>query len=393
MGTARKTAFVTEAFLGSILPLARQYCRNGYAVDIYYLRDSINEPEGCECTYTPSHNGLAPLPDAALEGIRRFIGGNGGLLNIILVPLPRPFHSVPLLRQIASLRITRAIKGIAAHIDRQGYEMVNIVANYDMMRFTDFLRYIKTKTILSLHEVWNHANPSPEPSRLLACAFRQRTPIVVYSKKSLGDIRHIKGVEMSRVRFIPFGLFDSYGSITPVKIDNLPTKYFLFYGYILPYKGLDVLAEAVKLLGDKLHDYKIIIAGRGSDPVLDAVTNDNRYLLLRRFISNNEMPELIGRAEAVVCPYHTMSQSGIPQTSFVFRTPVIASDLDGFKEIVTPDNGMLFTVDNAQALADCMEKYINNKQKRVEQAENIAKFYTLHPQFSWTEIFKQYKTI
>ena len=51
----KKIAFIEEGFLGSTLPLAREFCRRGYAVDLYFIRNEIHEPEGCECDYCSPH--------------------------------------------------------------------------------------------------------------------------------------------------------------------------------------------------------------------------------------------------------------------------------------------------------------------------------------------------
>ena len=240
--------------------------------------------------------------------------------------------------------------------------------------------------------MWNHYQPSKKPSRLLRAAIKKGIDIVVFSQNSYNDILKIEGIDREKVSVIPFGLFESYGSLKPAAPkESLPPKYFLFYGYIVPYKGLSLIKEAVDILGERLKDYKIVLAGDGNDPVLHQVSNDNRYITIPRYISNSELAYLISNAYAVLCPYKTVSQSGIPQTAFVFNTPIIASDLKGFKEIIDKDNGLFFKCNDAKGLAEAMQKLINDSMLRNRLSDNIKAFDVQHPSFDWNNIYSLYK--
>ena len=376
--------------MGSTLPLAKQFCKNGYGVDIYYLRDYIKEPEGTNCEYAASKNRITRIPDDHLSEIRKYIDSDN--INIYLVRLMRPFESVPVIRNIAGYIMNRHLKQMTEFIDSKYYEFVNAISNYNTDRFTKIIPYLKSKTILSLHEVWNHSQPSPKPSSLLSAAIKKGTDIVVFSQNTYNDILNIEGIHKDKVYVIPFGLFESYGSLQPVAPkESLPEKYFLFYGYIVPYKGLSLIKEAVDILGERLLDYKIVLAGAGSDPVLQQVVGDKRYVNISRYILNNELAYLISKAYAVLCPYKTVSQSGIPQTAFVFNTPIIASNLKGFKGIIDEDNGLFFKCNDVKGLAEVMEKLINDSMLRNKLSDNIKTFEVQHPSFDWNNIYSLYK--
>lgn len=386
----KSVAFIEEAFMGSTLPLAKQFCKDGYSVDIYYLRDFIKEPEGTYCEYTASKDRITPIPDDRLCEIREYVDGNN--INIYLVRLMRPFESVPVIRNIAGYIMNRHLKQMTEFIDSKDYEFVNVISNYNTDRFTKIIPYLKSKTVLSLHEVWNHYQPSTKPSILLRAAIKKGIEIVVFSQNSYNDILKIEGINRENVSVIPFGLFESYGSLKPAAPkEPLPPKYFLFYGYIVPYKGLSLIKEAVDILGERLKDYKIVLAGDGNDPILHQVSDDNRYITIPRYISNSELAYLISNAYAVLCPYKTVSQSGIPQTAFVFNTPIIASDLKGFKEIIDEDNGLFFKCNDAKGLAEAMQKLINDSMLRNRLSDNIKAFDVQHPSFDWNNIYSLYK--
>ena len=147
---------------------------------------------------------------------------------------------------------------------------------------------------------------------------------------------------------IPFGLFEGYKSFNNDTDLELPfTNYFLFMGYIHPYKGVDLLISAAQSLQNEQADIPFVIAGK------DATEIEIRYNLppnihfINKFLTEGELITLIKKSYAIVLPYTSASQSGIPNTCFCFNKPVIASDLDGIKDIIHHNtNGLLFTSKN-----------------------------------------------
>ena len=146
-------------------------------------------------------------------------------------------------------------------------------------------------------------------------------------------------------------------------------------------------------MGEALDGYKIVIAGKGDDSVLEEIKNDDRFVLIPRFIPNRELVTMIKHAYAVVCPYLTMSQSGIPQTAFPFGTPIIASELDGFCEMITKEVGMLFPTGDSQSLAQCISDLIQHPNKREQMHRNIASFSQRYPKYDWGNICDKYLKI
>ena len=375
--------------MGSILPLVRQLCDRGYNVDIYYYRREICEPEACELDYISPHYGINTIPAEKYNGIRAYIGNDR--LKIYAFSQMKPFASVPVLRNIVAPILKYQARIAAGQINNQGYDAINLVCNYDMVYMTDMLHYLRGNIVVSMHEVWNHAAPSPTPSPLLKEAINKKCKISVFSEKSFKDISHIHGIAMNLVSINPYGLFESFTTLTESELpEELPEKYILFFGYIMPYKGLKILHDAIDIMGESLKDYKIVIAGKGNDPVIGEIKRDDRYLLINRFIHNRELVTLIKQAYVVVCPYLTMSQSGIPQTVFPFGVPIIASDLDGFSEIITPEVGMLFSAGNAQSLARCLSELIHRPEKKEQMGKNILSFNKNNPKYDWENICEHY---
>lgn len=385
----KKIAFITDNFMGSILPLCKRLCQRGHHVDIYFYRRSIHEPEACLLDYKADHYGINIVPKEACSNISTYVQSED--INIFTISQIKPYASVPLLRNVTSMVAEWQIRKAAGQLNARNYDVINIVCNYNMPHLIPLMHYLEGNVIVSLHEVWNHLQPSTKPSPLLTEAIVKGCKLFVFSENAEADLQKIEGVDPSKVRCVPFGLFESYKALPPASLQTtLPGKYLLFFGYILPYKGLKVLYDAIGILGKELGDFKVVIAGKGNDPILDKIKNHDRFVTIRRFIKNSELTTLLNGAYAVVCPYLTMSQSGIPQTAFPFNVPIIASNLKGFRNVITEDNGMLFKRGDAPALAGCIREIINNPSRHDEMCQNISMFTSMHPQYNWNNICDQY---
>lgn len=121
------------------------------------------------------------------------------------------------------------------------------------------------------------------------------------------------------------------------------SKYILYFGRISYYKGIDLLIEAYKALASQYPNLTLIIAGKGS---IDYMPTDNIHIdsirLLNKYVSIQELAELIQNAEFIVCPYREATQSGVLMTAFALNKPVLATNVGAFPEYVVENvNGML----------------------------------------------------
>jgi glycosyltransferase involved in cell wall biosynthesis len=64
--------------------------------------------------------------------------------------------------------------------------------------------------------------------------------------------------------------------------------------------------------------------------------------LLNKYVSIQELAELIQNAEFIVCPYREATQSGVLMTAFALNKPVLATNVGAFPEYIVENvNGML----------------------------------------------------
>ena len=133
---------------------------------------------------------------------------------------------------------------------------------------------------------------------------------------------------------------------------------FLFVGRISPYKGVDTLLSAMRILRERNIKCKLIIAGAGSLPIeQDLYKDSDDITIINRYISVTELVAMIQDAKYVVCPYKEATQSGVIMSAFALGRAVIASRVGDFESVVEEGkNGFLVEANNPEALADAMER-------------------------------------
>lgn len=388
----RKIAFLTRGFTGSTLPLAKEFIDRGYIVDFYlFTYSEIHEMEAMECHYVPEKMGTQIISASLYSRLYSYIDSERFML--FCLKLPRPLSNVPLARNIRRITINHRLRECARLLNEKKYDLINYVGGYYSIDFLTLLKNVKTKQVLSLHEVCNHFQPNFEtPNKLLKYVFEHNIDLHVYSKKTYNDLLKYKQVNQSKVNIIHFGNFDTYTTVNERLLD-LPDKYILFFGAILPYKGLRILYEAVSRIGHAIGEYKVVVAGKGSDPYLQKMKNNSHFFVINRRLSNGELVNLIKNCKYIVCPYLTMSQSGIPQTTYVFNKPLLTSNLDGFTEFFQDTNtGVIFSVGDPTELANKMLEMLDEHRYKKE-VERVINSNNAKNEYSWSYICDLFETL
>lgn len=106
----------------------------------------------------------------------------------------------------------------------------------------------------------------------------------------------------------------------------------LFFGRLLPYKGLDLLAAAMRLL-DARHAWQLRVVGSGPESNdLAALRAMRGVSVENRWVPEEEVGELIAWADAVVLPYREASQSGVAPAAIAAGRQVVATRIGGLVE-------------------------------------------------------------
>jgi glycosyltransferase involved in cell wall biosynthesis len=106
----------------------------------------------------------------------------------------------------------------------------------------------------------------------------------------------------------------------------------LCFGRLLPYKGLDLLAEAMAALGPR-DDLELRVVGSGPEsPVLDQLRALPGVAVENRWVPEGEVAAILAWADALVLPYREASQSGVAAAAIAARRWVVATKVGGITE-------------------------------------------------------------
>lgn len=121
-------------------------------------------------------------------------------------------------------------------------------------------------------------------------------------------------------------------SVAPPRVRHDGALRVLCFGRLLPYKGLDLLADALGILGAR-SGMEVRIAGSGPESVelerlraLPGVSVENRW------VPEDEVGALLSWSDALVLPYHEASQSGVAAAALAAGRRVVATRVGGMEE-------------------------------------------------------------
>jgi glycosyltransferase involved in cell wall biosynthesis len=137
----------------------------------------------------------------------------------------------------------------------------------------------------------------------------------------------------------------------------LEARVALFLGLIRPYKGVDLLLEAMARL-PAAGDWHLVVAGEpwgayGAELAARAGAADvaRRVRFLPGWVPEAELPLLLAAADLVVLPYRSGSQSAVAPLALGAGLPVLSTTVGGLPEVVRHGvDGWLVAPGSADAL-------------------------------------------
>ena len=160
-----------------------------------------------------------------------------------------------------------------------------------------------------------------------------------------------------------------------ISYEDRPNQY-IFAGRLDKLKGIDLLFEAWKQMGDNV--LKLIVCGTGpmEDWCKDFIAKNRlSNIEMRGFVPNNEVKKLIANSKALILP--TQWYEGFPMTiveAYSVGTPVIGSDLGNTGSVVEEGTtGAKFEYNSVNSLHAAVEKF--EKSDDVAMGDNAYKKY------------------
>ncbi len=151
------------------------------------------------------------------------------------------------------------------------------------------------------------------------------------------------------------------------------TKAILFFGLVRPYKGVDLLIEALPALRERAPAH-LFIVGEWWMPVeplvarIAALGLEDVVTIVDRYIPNEALAPYFRAADVAVFPYRHATGSGAVQLALGFGLPIVASDVGGVRELVDESKGhILVTPEDADALVQGLQRILRGEASREDQ--------------------------
>jgi spore coat protein SA len=185
----------------------------------------------------------------------------------------------------------------------------------------------------------------------------------------------------------------------PVARDRNSVPTVIFTGRLVPYKGVHILLEAMRILeksgvvakcqivgGSAFGDNKIT----GYMRKLERLKPSNTELL--GYKSGEALAEILRNASIFCCPSIWNDPFPLaPLEAMATGLPVVASEVGGIPEALAYGGGLLVPPNNSEALAEALKKLIEDADYREEMGERARASYLDY--FVWEKIKDQYEQV
>jgi phosphatidylinositol alpha-mannosyltransferase len=168
----------------------------------------------------------------------------------------------------------------------------------------------------------------------------------------------------------------------------------VFAGRHEPRKGLQVLLRAWPEIHRRT-GARLAVAGADPLAVRLLVTRlgvRDDGIDVVGFLSQAQLTDLLSSTKALVAPSLGGESFGMVLTrAFACSTPVVASDIEGYREVVTPETSVAVPPDDVPALVDAVERLLADEPRRVAMGQ--AARHLAEDRYSWSDIAGRLETV
>jgi glycosyltransferase involved in cell wall biosynthesis len=148
----------------------------------------------------------------------------------------------------------------------------------------------------------------------------------------------------------------------PLATDDRAPLRILFFGRILPYKGLPLFAEALELLARRGVPVTAAVYGVGDLGVSFKRLRALGVKIENRWIGDGEVSTILAQYDVMVLSHTSASQSGVAAAALGAGLPVVATPVGGIVDQIDHERtGLLAARIDAEALADAIERLAKDR--------------------------------
>ncbi len=274
----------------------------------------------------------------------------------------------------------------------------------DGIVFHSILRLTGQKLIYTAHDALPHDRENFVNRILFFIVYRICNIVIVHTSYLKQRIVNEFSISADKIKIVKHGVYEikhhytQEESRSKIGIDK-SDHVFLFFGYIKPYKGIDLLLDAFHQLEKSQKNISLLIAGKIWDPFRDECMQllshfaSEKHIKKLGFIPDDEVSHYFYASDVTVMPYQEASQSGVMFMSYAHGVPVIVPNIGGFADDLIPGKtGLLFKVSDIDSLKDKMKESIVLFEKNKNQIEKDIKKFAWD-NYSWDKTSLDLKDI
>jgi glycosyltransferase involved in cell wall biosynthesis len=169
----------------------------------------------------------------------------------------------------------------------------------------------------------------------------------------------------------------------------------LMQGMLKPYKGLDFLLDAWRVVHARGLNAELVIAGSAEKDFekeirarVASLGVQGSVRLDLRFIPDEELSAYYQASDILVYPYKSITASGALATGLAHGRAIVATDLPGFRQLLQHGKNVLFVkYGDVKDLANTLDRLIREPHERERLAAEAGA--TLRLQNGWSAIAAQ----
>lgn len=268
--------------------------------------------------------------------------------------------------------------------------------------------FFRRKIILTIHDVEEitKKNRNSLFLKLSLFIFHLSDACIVHNNFTKKTLNQFSKNRFNHLYTVHHGNYDDYvdrmnyaykGTSKYKNIFKAKCKHILFFGKVKANKGLDTLIDGYKRFFDlniSKKIFKLIIVGSINDKKLHEdlllkLTDKKRYEIFTffEFVSEKDLHYLFTNSDLIILPYNQIYQSGVMLLAIAYKKPILLSDLEPFKEIITDSKNhhdiLFFKKNNYIDLSKKLSLFFQKKKK-------ISKYkFKLDNDYSWNIIAKK----
>ena len=196
-------------------------------------------------------------------------------------------------------------------------------------------------------------------NRVIDLAVSRADRVITLSKTVTARLQDSGRVSPDRIStlFLPNVTYGSRNTRTPREPDA-PLR-VLFFGRILPYKGLGFFVDALERLGQAGLRVESGVFGEGALGVNEARLKGIGAEVVNRWICEDEIASILSRYDVMVVSHVEASQSGVVATAFGAGLPVVATPVGALPEQINSGvNGLVADTVSGDALATAIKRLV-----------------------------------